>query len=317
MNGRMSGNRGNDRACAPLSACRFLPACRFLRLPAALAHTLCRVPIPAICCALLLLICCTAVPAFAGDSCPEGGEHDYEVRLEKRATQTRDGLRRYTCLKCGRTYTERIPAMGHVWGAWKTVKKATCTADGRETRTCVKHQGLVHVQSRVVLAPGHDWSAWKTVRSASPGRAGLEKRVCRNNPKEVQYRQSPAFGASDGAVSGAVTGNLMISGSRSENASGSNDSGDVSDSARAKAKPGAKSGSGTAGGSSGSGASDSVGGTGASGTRKTVPFGAADAAILGANGAAVLFWTILLLPLVRVLFWAAAKRREKEEEESA
>ena len=206
MNGRMSGNRGNCRAAAPFSSHRSS------RLPAS-GWTFCPIPVLVIFCIVFLLLCYTAVPAFAGGSCPEGGEHDYEVSLEKRATQTRDGLRRYTCHKCGSTYTERIPAMGHVWGTWKTVKKATCTADGRETRTCVKHSGLVHVQSRVVPALGHDWSAWKTVRSAAPGRAGLEKRVCRNNPDEVQYRQSPAFGTSDGAGSGEVTGNLMISGS--------------------------------------------------------------------------------------------------------
>ncbi len=314
MNGRMRGNRGNGRSAAPL------PSRRSSHLSAS-GWTFCPIPVLMIGCMVLLLLCCTAVPAFAESSCPEGGEHDYEVSLEKRATQTRDGLRRYTCHKCGSTYTERIPAMGHVWGTWKTVKKATCTDDGRETRICSKHPGLVHVQSRVVPALGHDWSAWKTVRSAAPGRAGLEKRVCRNNPDEVQYRQSPAFGTSDGAGSGAVTGNLMISGSHSGNVSGDNDSENAGDPARAGAKSGVGSGNGMAGGSAGSGDSggdsDGAGGAGTSGARKTVPFGAADAAILGANGAAVLFWTLLLLPLVRVMFWVAAKRREKEEEASA
>ena len=304
----MRENKG--RGTAAISQALFL---RRLRLPAA--------PVLMFCCVMaLLMLCCTAGPVFAEDSCPAGGEHDYEVRIEKRATQTRDGLRRYTCRKCGNTYTEKIPAMGHVWGPWKTEKKATCTEAGRQTRVCRKHKGLVHTQSRVVPALGHDWGAWTKVRPASAGRPGLEKRVCRNNAKEIQYRQIPAFGVSDGGNGpGKTTGGLMISRNNQE---GQDSSGSASGGSNAGTDEGTDSGS-----ASGSGAGTSGSGTGgdgdsgrsqdSSGTQKATPFGAVDAAILGADGAALLFWVILLLPLIRVMFWAAAKRREKEEEETA
>ena len=32
-------------------------------------------------------------------SCPQGGEHEYTVKLVRQATDTKDGLRTYTCSK--------------------------------------------------------------------------------------------------------------------------------------------------------------------------------------------------------------------------
>ena len=46
-----------------------------------------------------------------------------------------------------------------------------------------------------------------------------------------------------------------------------------------------------------------------------VPLGAADVAIAGANGIALIYFVILLLPLFRVWFWIMKKRREAEEDQ--
>ena len=43
-----------------------------------------------------------------------------------------------TCSICGKVlYAKKIiPALGHSWGKWTTIKEATATAEGKETRTC-------------------------------------------------------------------------------------------------------------------------------------------------------------------------------------
>ena len=71
---------------------------------------------------------------------------------------TTPGFVRFTlsCADCGETLSTRgsaIPALGHDWGAWKTVKAPTEAEDGEEQRVCLRDPA--HVQSRVVPALGH------------------------------------------------------------------------------------------------------------------------------------------------------------------
>ena len=47
------------------------------------------------------------------------------------------------------------PVCEHVWGAWETVKEATCEEDGEEKRVCTL---CGEVETRVVEALGHDFS---------------------------------------------------------------------------------------------------------------------------------------------------------------
>ena len=42
----------------------------------------------------------------------------------------------YTCISCGETYTERIPAIGHSYGEWEIITPPTQTEEGYEIRTC-------------------------------------------------------------------------------------------------------------------------------------------------------------------------------------
>lgn len=295
---------------------------------------------------MALLIVCYSIPmtVYGADTCTDGGEHDDVVTIEKRATQSKSGTRRYTCQKCGRTYTETIPSMGHKWGKWKTVKKATCTTKGKKKRTCVKHAELNHTQTKTIAATGHDWSGWKTVKKPALGKAGLAKKVCKNNSEEVKYKilpakTNPASGSGGGTAfdEGKGGANGFHNGGAEDNGSGidgtgtdggitdgSNTSGDSSndaDDTNSANRSGnyGNSGSNGSNGDNGGNGGNAAGGNGGAGTGDgdVVPFGAADAAILGANGVALFFWIILLLPLVRVMFWIIAKRREKEEEEES
>ena len=61
--------------------------------------------------------------------------NDGEVTAE--ATCTTDGVTTYTCLDCGETRTETIPATGHNWNDGEVTTAATCTTDGVMTYTCL------------------------------------------------------------------------------------------------------------------------------------------------------------------------------------
>ena len=71
---------------------------------------------------------------------------------------TTPGYARFTlhCVDCGEILSTRgsaIPALGHAWGAWETVKAPTEAEDGEEQRICLRDPA--HVQTRVIPALGH------------------------------------------------------------------------------------------------------------------------------------------------------------------
>ena len=77
---------------------------------------------------------------------------------------------------CNRTWTDKVPALGHHWvdngsdsthicdrdhvtaahtyGEWTTVKEATCTAAGQKQHTCTE---CGHVETQEIPATGHHW----------------------------------------------------------------------------------------------------------------------------------------------------------------
>ena len=62
-------------------------------------------------------------------------EHKYEEKITVEATCETDGEATYTC-ECGDTYTEVIPATGHVFENYVYNEDATYEADGTETAKC-------------------------------------------------------------------------------------------------------------------------------------------------------------------------------------
>lgn len=62
----------------------------------------------------------------------EPHSHNYAEEITTEATCEADGLKTFTC-ECGDTYTEAIPATGHVYENYVSNNDATYTADGTET----------------------------------------------------------------------------------------------------------------------------------------------------------------------------------------
>lgn len=66
----------------------------------------------------------------------EDGGHSYGLAEAKNPTCTEAGWKRYACEKCGGSYTEPVPALGHDFGSWEITKAADCFQDGQESRRC-------------------------------------------------------------------------------------------------------------------------------------------------------------------------------------
>ena len=67
---------------------------------------------------------------------PVACSHSYTSTVTKSATCTTNGVRTYTCTKCGDTYTSSIAATGHSYSS--RVTAPTCTSQGYTIYTCTK-----------------------------------------------------------------------------------------------------------------------------------------------------------------------------------
>lgn len=61
--------------------------------------------------------------------------HSYTGKVTKAAGCSAKGIKTFIC-PCGSSYTQDIPATGHSWGAWVTVKPASTTETGKSQRKC-------------------------------------------------------------------------------------------------------------------------------------------------------------------------------------
>lgn len=68
-------------------------------------------------------------------SCADG-RHEYESRILHINTEYEDGQVENTCVRCGHSYIEILPATGHTFGEWEVIKEATNTETGLESRQC-------------------------------------------------------------------------------------------------------------------------------------------------------------------------------------
>lgn len=176
------------------------------------------------------------------------------------------------------------------------VRHATSDADGLRRYVCDK---CGYTYTETIPATGHRWGSWSVIRKATASAEGLKHRVCMNDTSHVEYDPISVLpGSTDNTIGG---GTIVIDNGgqvKSQTVAKTRDSN------RNKTEDGSKDGG------------DSRGGKGSGGySAKTVPLGAADVAIVGANGAASIFFILLLLPLIKVMFWIAKKRREAEEDQ--
>ena len=72
--------------------------------------------------------------------------HSYKVTITQ-ATCTNDGRRSYKCQNCGNSYSETIPAFGHIGGEWIETVPADCKQKGVETQYCIVCGNIVQTRS--------------------------------------------------------------------------------------------------------------------------------------------------------------------------
>lgn len=94
------------------------------------------------------------VPNGDGDTMKQEFNHKWSD-TETLPTCTEAGEKGKVCSRCGMKETEKIPALGHDWGAWTVTTPATCTKEGVETRICNRDPS--HVETRTIPTTGHNW----------------------------------------------------------------------------------------------------------------------------------------------------------------
>ncbi|MGI6264169.1 MAG: cohesin domain-containing protein, partial [Acutalibacteraceae bacterium] len=160
-----------------------------------------------------------------------GHTYSTEWTVDAVPTCTGPGSKSHHCQNCdAKADVTVIPATGHRYGGWETVKAPTCTADGSHRRVCAD---CGDIQTGVVPATGHEWDtvwtvdqpatetadgvksrhclhcdartdltvipkvvhvgAWEVVTPATCTEAGLERRVC-TDCGQVDTRAIPALG---------------------------------------------------------------------------------------------------------------------------
>ena len=117
-------------------------------------------------------ICKVCADSYKDDYTPALG-HDHISQITKQVACETDGEKTFTCIRCGDTYTESIPATGH--NDIVTVVEPTCTADGYTEHKC-KDCGRV-VRSDVTKALGHNYDP-KITTKASCTEDGVLTYIC-------------------------------------------------------------------------------------------------------------------------------------------
>ena len=106
---------------------------------------------------LILLIITLFCPVFfAAEDNPDcdAGNHE-DIIIEYIApTETTNGKIKYQCAICGRTYTDRLFATGHVWSDWIIETEPTLDSPGLRYRVCT--QGGSHREWEEIPSPAAD-----------------------------------------------------------------------------------------------------------------------------------------------------------------
>ena len=80
--------------------------------------------------------------------------HSYTSKVTTAATCTTNGVKTFTCTKCGNVYTVTFAANGHSYAS-KVTTAATCTSNGVKTYTC---SACGDSYTEVIAASGHKYS---------------------------------------------------------------------------------------------------------------------------------------------------------------
>lgn len=92
-------------------------------------------------------------------------------------TCTEDGVKTYTCNRCGDTKTEAVSKLGHnyVEGAHHD---ATCTSAAYTEYKCANCDSSYNAYDASQPAVGHNWGAWSETKEATNSEDGVMSRTC-------------------------------------------------------------------------------------------------------------------------------------------
>ncbi len=115
--------------------------------------------------------------------------------VTKEATENAEGVKTYTCTRCGATKTEAIPKLAHthVYGEWKVEQKGSCIKRTMYRRDC--SCGAEEYQYGEY--GDHEWGEWTTSKEPTATEDGLKERVCKNNANHKEQQAIPATGENE------------------------------------------------------------------------------------------------------------------------
>ncbi|WP_443595818.1 hypothetical protein [Agathobacter sp.] len=120
---------------------------------------------------------CNAV-IKAQEEIPAAGHSFGEWETVKSSTCNDKGSQKRVCKVCGYTETKDVDANGHTWEKDYTIdKEPTCTAEGNKSIHCKNCDEVK--DSAVIKALGHDFTGeWKVTKKATCTEAGTKIRQC-------------------------------------------------------------------------------------------------------------------------------------------
>lgn len=104
-----------------------------------------------------------------------GCEHDYSAAITTPATCTEKGIKTFTCTKCGDSYTEAIPSIGHNYDKTSVVAP-TCDEKGYTAHIC-SNCGDSY-QDTLVPATGHSYDDGVITKASTCAEAGVKTFTC-------------------------------------------------------------------------------------------------------------------------------------------
>lgn len=91
------------------------------------------------------------------------------------------GNRVLSCEKCGKVLqTDELNDHSHEWTSWIIVKEATCTTEGKLSRSC--ECGIVENKTLDMLE--HTYGEWKTITESTCTEKGIKERICECGAKQ-------------------------------------------------------------------------------------------------------------------------------------
>ncbi|MDE5618111.1 MAG: hypothetical protein K2I79_01325, partial [Clostridia bacterium] len=138
--------------------------------------------------------------------------HELAQHAAKAATCTEIGWNAYeTCLHCDYTTYSEIAATGHSYGRWSIVKSSTCTATGSKKRICTKCNHE-EIQTIAIDVNAHTWGEWTIDKAATCTEKGEKTRVCVHNSAHRQTQEIAAAGHSWNAEATRVEPTCTVNG---------------------------------------------------------------------------------------------------------